>query len=54
MRKNLRLSAIIDRLLQQPKHVALGESILFSDQRIRAQWGENYRGEKFYLETIEE
>ena len=55
MHKNLRLSTIIDRLLQQPKHVAFGESILFSGQQIRAQWAENYRGGGvFYLEAIEE
>ena len=46
MQKNPRLSAIIDHLLRQPTrivsvHVAVGESILLSDEQIHAQWGES-------------
>ena len=46
MQKNPRLSAIIDHLLRQPTrvtsvHVAIGESVLFSDEQIHAQWGES-------------
>jgi Zn finger protein HypA/HybF involved in hydrogenase expression len=45
MQKNSRLSAIIDHLLRQQTrissvHIAVGESILISDEEIRAQWGE--------------
>ena len=45
MQRNLRLSAIIDYLLQQPMsvvsvHIAVGELILFSDEQIHAQWSE--------------
>jgi Zn finger protein HypA/HybF involved in hydrogenase expression len=46
MQKNSRLSAIIDRLLQKKAHIAsvqiaVGESILFSDEQIHVQWGES-------------
>jgi Zn finger protein HypA/HybF involved in hydrogenase expression len=46
MQKNQPLSSIIDHLLRQPTriastHLAVGESILFSDQQIHAQWGES-------------
>jgi Zn finger protein HypA/HybF involved in hydrogenase expression len=46
MQKNPRLSSIIDHLLQQTTrfesaHIAVGESILFSDDQIQAQWGES-------------
>jgi len=45
MQKNPRLSAMIDHLLHQPTnivsvHIAVGESIPFSDEQIRAQWDE--------------
>jgi Zn finger protein HypA/HybF involved in hydrogenase expression len=43
MQKNLRLSVIIDHLLQQSRHIgsvqlAVGESIPFSDEQIHSQW----------------
>lgn len=45
MPKNPRLSAIIDHLLQQPHftsvYIAVGESILLSDEQIYAQWTES-------------
>ena len=45
MPKNPRLSAIIDHLLQQQHfisaHIAVGESILLSDEQIYAQWAES-------------
>jgi Zn finger protein HypA/HybF involved in hydrogenase expression len=45
MQKNPRLSSIIDHLLRQPTrissvHIVVGESILFSDEQILAQWSE--------------
>jgi Zn finger protein HypA/HybF involved in hydrogenase expression len=50
MQKNLRLSAIIAHLLQQSRRIAsvqlvVGESILFSDEQIHAQWGESPLGQ---------
>lgn len=46
MRKNPRLSAIIDQLLRQSNpivsvHLAVGELIPFSDEQIRAQWADS-------------
>jgi Zn finger protein HypA/HybF involved in hydrogenase expression len=46
MQKNQRLSAIIDHLLRLPNHItsvyiAVGESILFSDEQIHTQWDES-------------
>ena len=46
MPKKNRLSVIIDHLLQQPKQftsaqIAVGESILLSDEQIYAQWVES-------------
>ena len=43
MNKNLRLSAIIDQLLQKPAQIlsvqiAVGELVLFSDAQIEEQW----------------
>jgi Zn finger protein HypA/HybF involved in hydrogenase expression len=68
MQKNPRLSAIIDHLLRQSTgivsvHVAVGESILLSDEQIHVQWDECppcgsagakiITGEEFFLESIE-
>jgi len=46
MQKNPRLSAIIDHLLHQSTRiasvqVAIGESVLFSDEQVHTQWGES-------------
>jgi Zn finger protein HypA/HybF involved in hydrogenase expression len=46
MQKNPRLSAIIGHLLQQPRiiasvRIAVGESIIFSNEQIQAQWAES-------------
>lgn len=45
MPRNPRLSAIIDHLLQQPHfisaRIAVGESILLSDEQIYKQWAES-------------
>jgi hydrogenase nickel incorporation protein HypA/HybF len=50
MQKNPRLSAIIDQLLQKPLRIAsvqiaVGESILFSDEQIHMQWNESPLGQ---------
>ena len=46
MNKNLRLSAIIDQLLQKPTeilsvHIAVGELVAFDDEQINRQWRES-------------
>jgi hypothetical protein len=46
MQKNQPLSAISDRLLQQPMciasaHIVVGESIFINDGQIRVHWGKN-------------
>jgi len=46
MQKKPRLSSIIEHLLRQPTriasaHIAVGESIFFSDEQIHTQWGES-------------
>jgi Zn finger protein HypA/HybF involved in hydrogenase expression len=46
MQKNPRLSAIIDHLLRKPTHIVsvrivIGESVLFSDEQVHAQWRES-------------
>lgn len=46
MNKNLRLSAIIDQLVQKPTqilsaHIAVGELVTFSDEQINQQWRES-------------
>ena len=46
MKKNPRLSAIIDHILRKPTgivsvRIAIGESVLFSDEQVHAQWSES-------------